>query len=247
MRITFLGTGDAVGTPKIGCKCPACLDARKSGSRSRRYRPGLLLSDGRLNVLIETGPDLRSQLLEFGVENIDAVIWSHSHRDHAGGFGDFWRVKNNMPVYGERRVLDYVLGEFHFMTFERHDCGLYQSFTIGELEFTLFEVTHPPIVIATGMRVRHGEKTMVYTGDTNLQIPEASLQLMRDADLLIADAIVPPPIVIDKHMNAADVAELAKNVGAKRTVLTHLAHLYPPHDEAIKKYPLGYDGLVVDL
>ncbi len=246
MRITLLGTGDAVGTPKIGCKCPACLDA-KAGGRSRRYRPGMLVSDGKLNVMIETGPDLRSQLLDNDIESIDAVLWSHSHRDHTCGFGDFWRVKNNMPVYGEKRVLDYVLGEFHFMTFERHDCELHKPFTIGELEFTLFEVTHPPIQVATGMRIKHNSKTVIYTGDTNLDIPEKSLEMMKDADLLIADAIVPPHITIDKHMNAADAMNLAQIIGSKQTVLTHLAHLYPVHDEAVKLYPLGYDGMVIDL
>ncbi|WP_424359434.1 MBL fold metallo-hydrolase [Methanocella sp. MCL-LM] len=246
MRITLLGTGDAVGTPKIGCKCPACLDAKKGG-KSRRYRPGMLVSDGKLNVMIESGPDLRSQLLEHDIEGIDAVVWSHQHRDHTGGFGDFWRVKSNMPVYGEKQVLDYVLGEFHFMSFERHDCELYKPFMIGELEFTLFEVTHPPIQMATGMRIRHNGKTLVYTGDTNRHIPAESLKLMMDPDLLIADAIVPPHININKHMNAADAMDLARETRAKTTLLTHIAHLFPPHEEAVKTYPLGYDGMIIDI
>ena len=254
MRITFLGTGDAVGTPKIGCRCPACLDAKKGG-RSRRYRPCYLFSDddvhsgenGSVNVLVETGPDLRSQLLEHDVTQFDAVVWSHYHRDHTGGFGDFWRVKNNMPVYGEKTVLDYVLGEFSFMGHERHDQALLKPFMIGALEFTLFRVTHPDIEMATGMVVRHRGKKAVYTGDTNLDIPPESLALMEDADLLIADAIVPPHINIPKHMNAADAMKLAERIGAKRTVLVHVAHMYPPHDEAIKAFPLGHDGLVIDL
>jgi len=246
MRITFLGTGDAVGTPKIGCTCPACQDA-KNGGRSRRYRPCYLFSDGTANVLVETGPDLRSQLLEHDITQFDAIVWSHYHRDHTGGFGDFWRVRNNMPVYGEKTVLDYVLGEYSFMGHERHDQELHKPFTIGELEFTLFKVTHPPIEIATGMRVRHHGKTAIFTGDTNLDIPAESLALMKDADLLIADAIVPPHIHIPKHMNAADAMKLAEQVHAKQTVLVHLSHMFPPHDEAIKTYPLGYDGTVIDL
>lgn len=246
MRITLLGTGDAVGTPRIGCKCPSCSDA-KPGSRSRRYRPCILVTDDKLNVLIETGPDLRSQLLDFGIEKIDAVIWSHSHRDHTAGFGDFWRVKSEMPVYGETRVLDHVCTEFHFMTFKRHNEPMYKPFFIGDLEFTLFEVTHPPIEVATGMRIRHNGKTVIYTGDTNLSIPEKSLELMRDADLLIADAIVPPPINIEKHMNADDAMKLARMTGARMTVLVHLAHMFPPHEEASSKYPLGYDGQVIEL
>ncbi len=246
MRITFLGTGDAVGTPKIGCFCPACLDARKGG-RSYRYRPCYLFSDGTVNVLVETGPDLRSQLLAHDITQFDAIVWSHYHRDHTGGFGDFWRIKNNMPVYGEKTVLDYVLGEYSFMGHERHNQELYRPFTIGELEFTLFRVTHPDLDMATGMVVKHRGKKAVFTGDTNLDIPAQSLAIMQDADLLIADAIVPPHINIPKHMNAADAMKLAELINARQTVLVHLSHMFPPHDEAIKTYPLGYDGMVIDL
>ena len=246
MRITLLGTGDAVGTPKIGCRCPACADARLGG-RSRRFRPCFLVSAGSLNALIDTGPDLRSQLLEHYEGRVDAVIWTHSHRDHTGGFGDFWRVQGDMPVYGEPRVLDYVLGEFHFMTFRRQDQKLYEPFRLGELEITLFPVTHPPIDVATGLLIRHGDKTVAFTGDTNAAIPERSLALMEGVDLLVADAIVPPHIHIPKHLNAADALQLAERVHAKRAVFVHLSHMFPPHDEAAKTYPLGYDGQVIEL
>jgi phosphoribosyl 1,2-cyclic phosphate phosphodiesterase len=246
MRIMLLGTGDAVGTPKIGCTCPACADAR-NGGRSRRYRPCYLFSDGTVNVLVDTGPDMRSQLLEHDISQFDAVVLSHHHRDHSAGLGDFWRVKKQMPVYGVNKCLDFIMTEFSFMDFARHDQPLYEPFTIGELEFTLFEVTHPPIEISTGMRIRHNGKTVIFTGDTNLDIPVMGLEMMADADLLIADAIVPPGIHIDKHMNAEDAMQLSRQVNAKRTVLVHLAHLFPPHDEVAKVYPLGYDGMIIDL
>ncbi len=246
MRIMLLGTGDAVGTPKIGCTCPACIDA-KTNPRSRRYRPCYLFSDGAVNVLVDTGPDLRSQLLERNISQFDAVVLSHHHRDHSAGLGDFWRVKAKMPLYGSKVCLDYIMNEYSFMDFVRHDQPLYEPFTIGEMEFTLFEVSHPPIDLSTGMRVRHNGKTVIFTGDTNIDIPAKSIAMMKDANLLIADAIVPPHIHIDKHMNAEDAMRLSGLIGAKRTVLVHLAHLFPPHDEAVKTYPLGYDGMVIDL
>jgi phosphoribosyl 1,2-cyclic phosphate phosphodiesterase len=246
MRITLLGTGDAVGTPKIGCRCPACADA-KGGGRSRRSRPGYLFSDGAVNVLVDTGPDLRSQLLGHDISRFDAVVLSHHHRDHTAGLGDFWRVRSRMPLYGDMRVLDYVMSEYGFMDFVRHDRALYVPFMIGELEFTLFEVTHPPIDIATGLRVEHDGKVVVYTGDTSLDIPARSVEQMKGADLLLADAIVPPHIDIPKHMNARDAMKLSEAVGAKRTLLVHLSHLYPPHDEAARSFPLAYDGQVIDL
>jgi Metal-dependent hydrolases of the beta-lactamase superfamily I len=152
-----------------------------------------------------------------------------------------------MPLYGSKVCLDYIMNEYSFMDFVRHDQPLYEPFTIGEMEFTLFEVSHPPIDLSTGMRVRHNGKTVIFTGDTNIDIPAKSIAMMKDANLLIADAIVPPHIHIDKHMNAEDAMRLSGLIGAKRTVLVHLAHLFPPHDEAVKTYPLGYDGMVIDL
>jgi phosphoribosyl 1,2-cyclic phosphate phosphodiesterase len=246
MRITFLGTGDAVGTPKIGCNCPACADAKKGG-RSRRYRPCYIFSDGTVDVLVDTGPDMRSQFLEHDISKFDAVVLSHHHRDHSAGLGDFWRIKKAMPVYGAKKCLDFIMNEYSFMDFVRHDQALYEPFTIGELEFTLFEVTHPPIDIATGMRIRHNGRMVIFTGDTNLDIPEKSLEMMKCPDLLIADAIVPPHIHLDKHMNATDAMKLSRDLNGKKTVLVHLAHMYPPHDEAVKKFPLGYDGMVIEL
>jgi phosphoribosyl 1,2-cyclic phosphate phosphodiesterase len=246
MRIMLLGTGDAVGTPKIGCNCPACADAKKGG-RSRRYRPCFLFSDGTVNVLVDTGPDLRSQLLEHDISRFDAIVLSHHHRDHSAGLGDFWRIKKEMPVYGAKHCLDYIMNEYSFMDFVRHDQALYEPFTIGELEFTLFEVTHPPIEISTGIRVRHKGRTAIFTGDTNLDIPAKSLEMMKDPDLLIADAIVPPHIHLDKHMNAEDAMKLIEQLNAKKAVLVHLSHMFPAHDEAANTFPLGYDGMIIDL
>lgn len=246
MRIVLLGTGDAVGTPKIGCVCPACLDARKGG-KSYRYRPCILFTDGKVNVLVDTGPDLRSQLIQNDISRIDAVIWTHSHRDHSGGFGDFYRVQENVPVYGEKRVLDYVLNDFRFMSFKRNDVDMYTPFHLGELEFTIFEVCHPPIDVSTGIRVRHNGSTVIVTGDTNLDLPDETLAMMQGTDLLIADAIFPSNIRVHKHMNADDALKLSKNIGAKRTVFVHLSHLFPPHDTASKALPLGYDGMVIDV
>ena len=81
------------------------------------------------------------------------------------------------------------------------------------------------------------------TGDTTKDIPEKSFELMYRPDLLIADAIIPPRGTIPKHMNAKEAMELASELEAKAVVLTHLSHHFPPHDESVKEWPLGYDGM----
>ena len=126
MKVTLLGTGDAIGTPKIGCKCPACMDALRGG-RSRRMRFSILLEsdeeDGR--VLVDSSPDLRWQLLKKDIASVDGVIWTHAHYDHYAGFGDFHRVQSHVDVYALKNTMDYILNYLYscFLTFLRKRCS----------------------------------------------------------------------------------------------------------------------------
>jgi phosphoribosyl 1,2-cyclic phosphate phosphodiesterase len=246
MRITLLGTGDAVGTPKIGCSCPACMDAH-AGGKSRRLRFSILIESPAGRVLIDTSPDLRWQLLKKGISRIDGVIWTHSHYDHYAGFGDFYRIQNNVNVYGLKNTVDYILNYLYFMKPVRHEVSFYTPFELIGLDITLVEVTHPPLEESAGVIITDGRSKVVVTGDTTKDIPEKSLGLMFQPDLLIADAIIPPRGKLPKHMNSLDAMELAFELKAKNVVLTHLSHNFPPHDESIKEWPLGYDGMVFEF
>lgn len=246
MKITLLGTGDAVGTPKIGCSCPACLDAI-AGGKSRRLRFSVLIESDKGKVLIDTSPDLRWQLLKKGISHIDGVIWTHAHYDHYAGFGDFHRIQNGVNVYGLKSTLDYILNYLSFMNPVRHDINLYEPFSLIGLEMTLFEVTHPPLDESAGVLITNRGKKIVITGDTSRDIPQKSRRLMFEPDLLIADAIIPPRGTIPKHMNSKEAMELGRELNAKNVVLTHLSHNFPPHDESIKEWPLGYDGMEFDF
>ncbi len=244
MKITLLGTGDTPGTPTIGCDCSACMDAR-NGGRSYRSRFSVLV-EGEGHVLIDTSPDMRTQLLNANVSTINGVIWTHPHYDHYAGFGDFYRIQKSVDVYGIKETLDYIVETFHFMSCRRHDVALYKPFSLIGLEFTLFRVTHLPFENAVGVKITDGDKTVVITGDTNKEIPEESLKMMEDADLLVADALA-PTFKLKKHMNAAQALALGKKLRAKQIVLTHVGHFFGPHDGASKKWPLGYDGMVFEF
>jgi len=246
MRVTLLGTGDAIGTPKIGCRCPACTDAL-CGGKSRRLRFSILVENSRGKVLIDTSPDLRWQLIRTGISRVDGVIWTHAHYDHYAGFGDFHRVQNRVPAFGLKETMDYILNYLYFMRPKRTVVEMGVPFDVAGMEFTLFEVNHPPICEAAGVLVREGNKKLVVTGATHLQSPEASLELMRDADLLVADAITPPGYTLTKHMNSEEAVGLGRDLAAKEVVLTHISHLFPPHDLAVKRWPLGHDMMTIDL
>lgn len=245
MRVVMLGTGDAIGTPKIGCRCPTCVDAL-NGGRSRRLRFSILLENDEGRVLIDTSPDLRWQLIKMGISKVDAVIWTHAHYDHYAGFGDFHRVQNHVPVYATRSTMDYIISYLYFLRPQRHDVKPLEPFEIAGMEFTLFEVNHPPVE-TMGVLVSEGGKRVVVTSDTSDALSEESLDIMRNADLFIADAIMPPGYKLNKHMNADEAISLAQRLNARQTVLTHLSHLYPPHDEAVKRWPLAHDMMAITL
>jgi phosphoribosyl 1,2-cyclic phosphate phosphodiesterase len=246
MRLTLLGTGDAVGTPKIGCTCSTCEDARMGG-KSQRLRSSILVESDKGKILIDTSPDLRQQFLRQNLSCIDAVIWTHGHYDHYSGFGEFYRVQNKVDVYGISENLDYIDQYVSFLKPRYHYVQLYEPFELIGLQFTLFKVNHPPVEVPTGVIIKEGATKVVITGDTNSEIPDTSLKLMQKPDLLIADAIVPPHIHIKKHMNSEEAMALAKELNAKETVLTHLSHLFRPHHIESIFLPLGYDGQVFEL
>ncbi|RPJ53050.1 MAG: MBL fold metallo-hydrolase [Methanobacteriota archaeon] len=225
MKITLLGTGDVVGTPKVGCSCPVCAAAVAGGWS--RLRTSLLVEGEGGHILIDTSPDLRQQLLNACSPRIDAVVWTHGHYDHYSGYGDFYRIQSPPTVYGAPCVVEYCASFFDFLKFERSPVEPYTPFDLFGITITLFEVNHPP-AFACGLLIENSDVCIGYTADTKAELPAASLALLDGVDLLIVDAIVPPDIHIDKHMNYREAGELARRCGAKDWRAVHISHLMPP-------------------
>ena len=224
MNLTFLGTGDAVGTPKVGCSCGNCTLARELGIE--RLRTSLLVEEKGQHLLIDTSPDLRRQLLAAGSPRIDAVIWTHGHYDHYSGYGEFYRIQDPPPVYAVEETLSYCASLFSFLTIEEHRIEPYVPFTLCGLSVTLFPVNHPPVPTC-GVRIESPGGTVAYTCDTRADMPVRSKELLAGADLLVLDAIVPPEIRLSKHMNYAEAERVARDAGPREFRLVHLSHLIP--------------------
>lgn len=239
MEVRLLGTGDAIGTPKVGCSCPQCLDSLASGRE--RLRTSLLVTVGGCRILVDSGPDLRRQLLSAGSPLIDALVWTHGHYDHFMGFGEFYRVQDPPPVHAAPEVLDYCGQVFSFLDFARYSHGPFEPFEIGGARLTLVSVNHPPGP-AFGLRIEADGAVLAYTADTRADIPARSLALLEDADLLLVDAIAPAGYCINKHMTYDEALVLAARLHPRAFRCVHLAHLVPwdlPH--------LGRDGEVFVL
>jgi phosphoribosyl 1,2-cyclic phosphate phosphodiesterase len=239
MKITLLGTGDAIGTPKVGCNCPQCTHARKTGAM--RLRTSLLVENEGRHILIDSSPDLRQQLLRYGSPHIDAVIWTHGHYDHFIGFGEFYRVQKIPMVFAAPPVLNYCAETFRFLTFDKGEIQPYEPFEIFGITITLFMVKHPP-AYTCGIVFENEGSRVGFTSDTNIDIPQQSLDLLTNLDLLLLDALVPSDIRIPKHMNYLDACTLAQRLDPDEYRCVHLSHLIPwelPH--------LGEDGDVFEF
>jgi phosphoribosyl 1,2-cyclic phosphate phosphodiesterase len=224
MKLTLLGTGDAIGTPKVNCDCTQCSHAKKTGSM--RLRTSLLIENEGKNILIDSSPDLRQQLLRSGSPHIDAVIWTHGHYDHFIGFGEFYRVQPIPPVYAAPPVLSYCSDLFRFLSFNKHAVDPYTAFELFGVTITPFIVKHPP-AFTCGMLFETETSRIGFTSDTNSDIPKKSLDLLLNLDLLLVDAIVPSSIRIQKHMNYLDACMIARQLEPEKYRCIHLSHLMP--------------------
>ncbi|HJJ83595.1 MAG TPA: MBL fold metallo-hydrolase, partial [Methanocorpusculum sp.] len=146
--------------------------------------------------------------------------------DHFMGFADFYRVQREIiKVYGAPEVLDYCGSIFSFIRHEEIPVLPFEPVEICGMEVTLFPVVHDTPTY--GMRIRADGKTFVYSCDTRAEICEESLDLMRDADLLLLDGIFPPGVNIAKHMNTADAERLGRELNAKEFWCVHMSHKIP--------------------
>jgi len=224
VKLSLLGTGDAIGTPKVGCSCPQCSYALHNGIS--RMRTSILLEINKRHILIDTSPDLRTQLLRVGSPHIDAVIWTHGHYDHYAGYGEFYRIQQPPAVYASSATLSYCSQFFNFLTFKQHPIESFNPFNLFGVRITLFPVNHPPSP-TYGVIMECDGIVIGYTSDTRIDIPEKSRTLLYGINLLLIDAIVPPELHFHKHMNYDEACQLAIDLNVDNFRCVHLSHMIP--------------------
>ncbi|MFB6106676.1 MAG: MBL fold metallo-hydrolase [Halobacteriaceae archaeon] len=271
MRVTLLGTGDTTGTPTPGCDCATCARARDLGVERTRFSVHVRNDDTGEVLLIDASPDFRHQFLREGVALPDEAVVTHVHFDHLDGLGNVYRLVDHLDVHAANEA-DPAAGESVAETVARRYDYLDRVSVVPEtprdpfsacgFEVELVPVVHPPLV-CYGVVVRDGSATLALTGDTAYGLSPASRAALADADLLLADAIVPASVCAHhpaggadyhdgvpytfgtKHMTREGATALADDLDAARTRLVHTSHYYDA-DEAFAD-PLAVDGERYDL
>jgi phosphoribosyl 1,2-cyclic phosphate phosphodiesterase len=255
VEITFLGTGTSNGIPVIGCPCAVCSS---SDPRDRRSRTSAVIHDGKnnRNYLIDTATELRLQALQLGLKRVDAVLMTHAHADHTGGFDDLRRFNElqsaHIPVFANVETASVLKERFAYAFTDAFDFyGGKPDLLLHEVNetFEVFGRRITPIPVLHGRMPVFGYRIgkLAYVTDAK-EIPDSSLDLLRDLDVLVVNALRTTPH--PTHLSLPEALMIIEEVRPRMAYLVHLSHELS-HAEAESKLPTGvhaaYDGLRVPV
>jgi len=255
IKVTFLGTGTSQGVPVIGCQCEVCSS---ENPKDKRLRSSIFIETETANIVIDTGADFRQQMLREKVRKLDAVLFTHEHKDHTAGLDDIrpfnFLQKKNMPLYGTKKVLGQIQQEFAYIFAEKrypgipqvelHEISKEKSFCVEQTKITPIEVFHYRLPVL-GFRIEN----FTYITDANY-IASEEMAKIYGSKILVINALQREKHI--SHYNLEEAIAVAQHIGAEMTYFTHISHKMGLHDEVSKELPenikIAYDGLsfVVD-
>ena len=251
MKVTFLGTGTSQGVPVINCDCAVC---RSLDYRDKRLRVSVWIEVEGKSFVIDTGPDFRQQMLRARVHQLDAVLFTHEHKDHTAGLDDVrgfnFSQKKDMPLYGRQQVLDQIKSEFSYAFAENRYPGTprLQLHPIENKPFEVEGVTVTPIQVMHHLLPVFGFRIgdFTYITDANY-IAEAELEKLKGTKILVLDALQREDHL--SHFTLAQALALVERLDIPKTYLTHLRHRMGRHAEVEKELPenvrLAHDELQI--
>ena len=256
-RLIFLGTGTSTGVPVLGCDCSVCTS---SDPRNSRTRPSVLLAFPAGNLLIDTTPEMRIQLLRERIRRVHAIAFTHHHADHLFGLDDArlfpkW-IGGPVPVFCEQDTEDCIKRVFSYAF--REGTENWPAGFVPQIQFIRARPGVPFEVLGQKLlpvRLEHGPFSVLgfrignlaYCTDVN-RIPDESLSLLEGLDTLILDALRLEPH--PTHFSLDEALAVIDRLKPRQTLFTHLSHSFD-HESTDAKLPAGvrlaYDGLRVEF
>lgn len=249
IKITFLGTGTSQGVPLIACNCEVCTSVNQ---KDKRLRSSILVETAKTRIVIDSGPDFRQQLLREKIKRLDAVVFTHEHKDHIAGLDEVkafnFLNKIRMPVYATERVQQALKREFAYIFSEEKYPGIpeidlfgfdNETFNVGDIVMEPINVMHYKLPVK-GFRI--GD--FAYITDANF-IPDAEKEKLKDLRVLVINALRREPHI--SHFTLQEAVDMIKELKPQKAYFTHISHQLGLHEkvnmELPKEIELAFDGL----
>ncbi len=256
MKVTLLGTGTSAGVPVLGCDCEVC---HGKNPKDNRMRAAAMVETESTRILIDSGPDIRMELLRVPFRKLDGVLLTHIHYDHVAGIDDLraYCIYGDINIYAEKDVEDGLRGMMPYCfppkgerlypgapLLNLHLIRPHCPFTIGDVDVFPIRVMHDKLPI---LGYRFGD--FAYITDMK-SMSDSEYQYLKGVKTLVINALrFEKPH--HSHQLVADAIEVSRRIGARKTYFTHVTHQIGFHEEANKRLPdgfeFGYDGLAFDV
>lgn len=253
LKVTFLGTGTSQGVPLIACKCEVC---KSTNAKDKRLRSAIMVETESTTIVIDTGPDFRQQMLREHVEKLDAVVFTHEHKDHIAGLDDVrafnFIQRKHIDVYATSRVQSAIKREFAYIFAEEKYPGIplinlhqiaLSPFKINDIELTPIEVMHYKMPVL-GFRIAD----FTYITDAN-SISNNEKEKIKGTKVLVLNALRREEHI--SHFTFQEAIDLAKELEVEEAYFTHISHQLGLHDAVSEELPsnifLAFDGLKLQL
>tara|TARA_Y100001968_G_scaffold98097_2_gene88049 strand:- start:71 stop:835 length:765 start_codon:yes stop_codon:yes gene_type:complete len=252
MKVTFLGTGTSQGVPVIACDCTVCSS---KDEKDKRLRCSILIELDKHNIVIDAGPDFRQQMLRASVDKVDAILFTHSHKDHVAGLDDVraynYKWKSDMNVYctdyvseALNREFPYIFSDVRYPGVPRVNINIIKNkeFKINNISILPIQALHYKMQVF-GYRIRD----FVYLTDVS-SISKQEKKKMLNANIIVLDALRKESHI--SHFSLDEAVELLNELKPRKAYLTHISHYMGLHEDINQELPdfirLSYDGLILE-
>lgn len=253
MIVTFLGTGTSQGIPLIACNCAVCAS---SNIKDKRLRSSILVQSNTTTLVIDTGPDFRYQMLRENVQKLDAVVYTHEHKDHIAGLDDIrafnYKQQAAIDVYANTNVELALRREFAYIFADNKYPGVplinlhpitNNTLTIGNITLNPIQVMHHKLPVL-GFRIND----FTYITDAKT-VSDTEREKIRGSKILVVNALQKESHI--SHFTFNEAIQFAQDIGADTTYFTHISHRLGKHFDIEAELPpnikLAYDGLILEI
>ena len=252
MKVRFLGTGTSQGVPVIGCDCSVCLS---DDFNDKRLRSSIYIKHKNKSIVIDTGPDLRQQVLKNNIKKIDFVLYTHAHRDHVSGIDELrsfnFLQKKKINAFGNKELICQLKKDYSYIFSGLKYPGLpkiklnkvQDKFNYKNISIIPIHILHHKLNIL-GYRIAN----LTYITDAKT-IPEIEQEKIYGSDVLIINCLQIKEHI--SHLNLEEALNLIKRLNVKKVYFTHISHFLGRHKDINKILPknveLAYDNLEIDL